>query len=114
MAGTRSAPTCFWIRISEGLQVTRSELRDTGDSDTQDDHHPAGNSAARRQPWEAWLRRLDDYIRRDESSLSRQRAILADCDGPARAIAEATVAEYEQSLQALRRRRAKLLARTRG
>ncbi len=60
----------------------------------------------------AGLRRLEDYIRRDEASLSRQRAILADCEGPARAIAEATVTEYEQSLDALYRRRARLLAKS--
>lgn len=67
---------------------------------------------SRRPSAAADLRRLDDYIRRDEPSLSRQRAILADCDGPARAIAEATVAEYEQALDVLYRRRARLLARS--
>lgn len=68
-------------------------------------------------PNAADLRRLEDYIKRDETSLARQRAILAECDGagcdgPARAIAEATVAEYEQSLEALYRRRSRLLARS--
>jgi len=59
------------------------------------------------------LQRFDAYILSDESSLRRQRAILSECQGasPARAIAEATIAEYERSLQTLYKRRAKLLAK---
>jgi hypothetical protein len=72
---------------------------------------PSAPGAPRKSAGDADLRRLEEYIRRDENSLSRQRAILADCDGPGRIIAEATIAEYEQSLQTLRRRRARLLAR---
>ncbi|MGE0667543.1 MAG: hypothetical protein AB7O49_13375 [Sphingomonadales bacterium] len=63
---------------------------------------------------DAALRRLDDYISRDEASLARQRALLDDSEGPARTIAEATMAEYERSLEALYRRRAALLARSRS
>lgn len=82
-----------------GQEAAETALSNSAWSDSRSFKAPAG------------LRRLDDYIRRDETSLVRQRAILAECEGPARAIAEATVAEYEQALAALYRRRAKLLAK---
>ncbi len=89
--------------------MTRTECFDVS-RDTVDDS-PTGVSPRPRPSTAASLRRLEEYILRDEQSLARQRLILADCDGPARAIAQATVAEYEQSLAALYRRRARLLAR---
>ena len=86
--------------------MNRIDLHDLGETLADEPSQPC-------QPptMAAALRRLDDYISRDETSLARQRAILRDCDGPARCIAEATVAEYERSLEALRRRREKLIAR---
>lgn len=103
----------FYLFLSKAAQdafpVNRTEFydicRDAADAP------PLAPTPRRSSATVATLRRLDDYIRRDEQSLSRQRLILADCDGPARAIAQATVAEYEQALDALYRRRARLLAR---
>ncbi len=68
----------------------------------------------RRSACVATLQRLEAYISSDESSLQRQRAILSECQeaSPARAIAEATIAEYQRSLQTLYKRRAKLIAKS--
>ncbi len=109
-----------YLFLSDAAQkvfpVTRIERAIVADTDSGP---PPAEAAPSSSAWSdsrsfkasAGLRRLEDYIRRDETSLVRQRAILAECEGPARAIAEATVAEYEQALAALYRRRAKLLAK---
>jgi hypothetical protein len=110
----------YYLFLSYAAQkvfpVTRIERASVADTDSG---QPPAEAAPSSGAWSdshsfkpsAGLRRLDDYIRRDETSLLRQRAILAECEGPARAIAEATVAEYEQALAALYRRRARLLAK---